>query len=319
MSENELLHCNNDYTCISDNDADDIKQIGHYTNSAEVVKSILQGNFWATDMSCFRHPNVDTKNKTDVNEGVLIFQNIREILQDPNDKSVKCLPESFREKALEKIKDQLCVDQFIGDHRTHVISFCKNIYSSYMWEHYAKEGYELVFNKAAFVKEGSLSLVTPSGRRNEAKIFNHAPIVYDHEKQMAQIEQFIQKYGKNLDSDTEDDDYFVGLFLRHLMYVGNFYKTENDFHEEEEYRLLVNSISPDRYVGSVDHVPIEEKADNGKDHIVISYDPRSIDRILCKDEICMKTLFNELRGNLPEDFPTIEIVDANELLRDSRE
>jgi hypothetical protein len=39
MSENELLHCNNDYTCISDNDADDIKQIG--VKSKFVCKLLL--------------------------------------------------------------------------------------------------------------------------------------------------------------------------------------------------------------------------------------------------------------------------------------
>ena len=299
--ESKRLYLHNDYSCIWGNDTDNIAEIGHYTKSVDAVISIMQGAFWATNMLWFRHPG------RDLNEGVLVSDDIHRFLSDNKKDALKYMPESCLKRALEKTQDACYIKELFTEYRTHVVSFCMNTNSTYMWNDYAKNGYELIFDKRAFLD--SLSFEVGDKRagdeiveKNDPKVFKHAPIIYSNQKQMEQIENFIKDYfGKtNIAPITEDED--VDLFLRHFMFVGNFYKTEEDFKDEEEYRLLVNSASPEP--GSTKNVPREYEDEKSKrKYIILSYDPKSIKKILCYDEECKKALCDKLL----DEHPPIEV------------
>lgn len=64
----------NDYSCIKDDDMNDIKKLSHYTKTTESLIDICNGNFWTTDINDFG----------DKLEGKLILHRINEILSSLN-------------------------------------------------------------------------------------------------------------------------------------------------------------------------------------------------------------------------------------------
>ena len=220
----------NDYSIIFKKSPNQLKNIYHYTSSMNAVIGITQGRFWATNMQDFRKPDEDK------NEGVLILGEILNYMSEKQGRIVQRMREFISADELK--------EKFMSKYRTYVISTCVNDNSGKMWNNYAKEsGYQIVFDKSHLLK--SLILVEKNGCvRTDNNIFKHAPIVYDNNQHNEIIDKEYNRLLQSIKCDPDNmPDYMIEYVLLHLMYIGNFFKTDY-YSSEEEYRILINTSEP---------------------------------------------------------------------------
>lgn len=279
----ELFKRLNDYSCIKENGEKLINELFHYTRSAEAVKNIATGCFWATDMVDFEHE--------DENEGTLIFHQVKELL------SGSIVDEKIRQIIDERIGNQDKIQEFIGQHKTFVLSLCRNPKSEYMWDKYSgPNGYNLVFDKTKLIDSFYICL-NNGNKREDKKIFKHALITYDTELQKNVIKnEYIELINKKADGITcaEKIDYI----LRHLMYVGNFYKSAIDgYDKEEEYRCLINTMIYEKAIW--DELPVYNLNVKSKKHYIeIHFERAALKKIICASQEAREAI-KELETKIP--------------------
>ena len=273
----------NNYNCIEKNDAEDIIKLSHYTSNVDALTNICRGEFWATDIQDFG----------DKNEGKLILYRINEIVTN-----LKQLTEEQKKKVHNLIGSSDAIDNFISEHRTSVLSMCLNINSEYMWKNYARgNGYNIIFDKRNFVD--TLHFYTAKGEKKEGHYVKHAKIIYSTDEQVKIIEEEIA----DMLSANEfgfDDISKVEYILQHLMYVGNFYKTESSLDEryidEQEYRILINtSVPTPKYPEIAEAIPEYRYNDKNKKHYnILKFDRKAIKEIICNSDEAKKSIENKI-------------------------
>lgn len=270
-----------DYSCIKKNDTSDIVCLSHYTSNINALSNICSGEFWATDIKDFG----------DKCEGRLILQRINEIIS-----KVNMFSDEQRKYAYNLIGDDNKIENFISEHRTTVLSMCLDIDSEYLWNNYAGEnGYNIIFDKKAFVD--SLFFFTANGERKDKNYIKHSKIVYDANEQV----EIIKKEINDLMVVKEigfDDNTKIEYILRHLMYVGNFYKQaydlDNQYKDEQEYRFLINTVVPtEKYPEIKEMIPeycYNEK--NNCHYNILKFDRKSIKTIVCNSRKALEGIEN---------------------------
>lgn len=269
----------NNYSCIENNDTEDIVELSHYTSNVEALVNICGGEFWATDINDFG----------DKNEGKLILNRINEVVT-----TLSQFTEEQREKIQTLIGSADAIEKFISEHRTSVLSMCLNVNSEYMWENYAGEdGYNIIFDKRTFVD--TLHFHTAKGEKKEGHYVKHAKIIYSTDEQVKIIEEEIA----DMLSANEfgfDDNSKVEYILQHLMYVGNFYKKESNLEEryidEQEYRILINtSVPTPKYPEIAEVIPEYCYNDKNKKHYnILKFDRKAIKGIICNSDEAKKSI-----------------------------
>lgn len=261
----------NDYSCIKEIDASKIRDLSHYTSSINALSNICQGEFRATDIKDFG----------DKCEGKLILQRISNILFEEN-----IFSKEQKEYVYTLIGDDEKIAEFISGCRTAVLSMCVNTNSKYLWNNYAKEnGYNIIFDKKMFTDD--LCFYTINGERKDKKYIKHASIIYDTNKQV----EIIQKEIRDLmlqNADGFDINLKIYYILRHLMFVGNFYKQESDlenqYQNEQEYRFLINTAVPtDKKIAIGGKLPAYYYKNN-RHYIILKFNPKSIKFIVCNSQ-----------------------------------
>ena len=278
----------NDYGCINKNDVDDIFELGHYTKYPEAVFNITQGCFWATDIPDFN----------DGLEGVYILKRINELLKNMVD--AKLLSEEQKGYVEKYIGSDEKINQYISDHVTSIVSLCRNLDSEYMWENYAGEnGYCIQFNKEELLK--SMYFRCKNGVSHDENYIKHAPIVYDSKEQVSIISKEVKEMLLVKD-DTLIEEYTIEYIIRHLMYVGNYYKkhsasdTDAPYENEEEYRVLINTSVPGDGNISDDVLPEHKMNENNRKHYVeLFFDPKSIKQIICRTQEAKDKISDQVR------------------------
>ena len=277
----EFLNRINDYSCIMKNDTSDIVCLSHYTSNINALSNICSGEFWATDIKDFG----------DKCEGRLILQRVNEIIS-----KINIFSDEQREYAYNLIGDDNKIENFISEHRTAVLSMCLDTDSEYLWNNYAREnGYNIIFDKRAFVD--SLYFFTKKEERKDKNCIKHSKIVYDTNKQVEIIKKEINDLMAVKDI-TFDDDTKIECILRHLMYVGNFYKREydlnNQYKDEQEYRFLINTVVPtEKHPEIKEMIPkyyYNEK--NNCHYNVLKFDRKSIRTIVCNSRKAQEDIEN---------------------------
>lgn len=267
----EFIKRYNNYSCIYKNDAPELAVVYHYTSSEEAVKSICEGHFWFTDMSDLT--------PEDKNEGHLALKKLREWMKEEYSED-KLIMEVMEKN----IGNDNTINAFISDHKTFVLSLSTNPDSEYMWENYAKgNGYLIVISKNELIKD--LSFKLKSGKtRDETQIFKHAPIVYKETLQKEIIEKEFKKLREAKEYGFSDEEKLTYCF-KHIMYVGNFYKVEEPYCKEEEYRILVNTFHYDDTELSEYLPEIKLNESNNKQYIEVDFNPeKSIKGIVCQTD-----------------------------------
>lgn len=268
----------NDYSCIVD-DGPNLKYLSHYTSKEHAVSNICTGEFWVTDMMDF----------DDLAEGRLILQRIRDLCRE-----LDFLPTELKDYVFNYIGDDQKIEAFISQHRTAVLSMCVNTDSTYLWDNYAKEdGYNILFDKEKF--DSSLCFYTVNGDKKCNNYIKRSKIIYDTEQQI----RIIKSEFNDLLKENEmgfTDEIKMEYILYHLMYIGNFYKKDSDYKNEEEYRYLVNMIHP-----TDDHPEIKNllpeyiqntstESNAVMHHIILKFDPKSIIKIICNSKLAKEKL-----------------------------
>ena len=268
----------NDYSCIADDDPK-FEHLSHYTSNEGAVSNICKGEFRATDIVDFG----------DTAEGRLILQRIRELCLGPG-----FLPSEVKDYVSNYIGDDQKILKFVSKHRTAVLSMCVNTDSTYLWKNYAGEnGYNILFDKEKF--DRSLCFYTVNGVEKGNKYIRRAKIIYDTEQQI----KIIRSELNNLLEIKEmgfTDEIKMEYILYHLMYIGNFYKEDEPYSKEEEYRYLVNMIHP-----TDDHPEMKNllpkyiqndstKSNTVKHYIELKFDPKSIIKIICNSKLAKEKL-----------------------------
>ena len=271
----------NDYCCIEKNDAEDIACLSHYTSNSNALSNICSGEFWATDIKDFG----------DKCEGRLILQRINE-----NISKVNLFSDEQRKYVYSLIGDDNKIENFINEHRTTVLSMCLDTNSEYLWNNYAGEnGYNIIFDKKVFVD--SICFFTVNGERKDKSIIKHAKIIYDTNEQIKIIKKEINDLMAVKDIDF-DDNAKIEYTLRHLMYVGNFYKQEydldNQYKDEQEYRILINTVVPtEKYPKIKEMIPKYYNNEKNNCHYNILYfDRKSIKAIVCNSRKAQEDIEN---------------------------
>lgn len=267
----------NNYNCIEKNDTEDIIKLSHYTSNVYALANICSGEFRATDIRDFG----------DKNEGKLILHRINEIVTSLNQ-----LTEEQKEKVRSLIGSSAAIETFISRHRTTVLSMCLNINSEYMWENYAGEnGYNIIFDKRKFVD--TLHFYTSKGEKKEGHYVKHAKIIYSADEQVKIIEEEIAEMLSTNGSEW-DDDSKIEYILQHLMYVGNFYKKESDLEaryiDEQEYRILINTITPTPKHPEIAGAIPEYCCNDKKHYNILKFDRKSIKEIICNSDEAKKSI-----------------------------
>lgn len=274
----------NNYDCIRKNDTEDIKKLSHYTSNINALLNICGGEFWATDIQDFG----------DKHEGKLILQRINEIVTNLNQFS-----EEQKKKVQSLIGTPGAMKEFISEHRTAVLSMCLNIDSEYMWNNYAREnGYNIIFDKKMFID--TLHFYTVNDEKKEEHYVKHAKIIYSEDEQVKIIQEEIAGM-LSAEEFGFDDISKVEYILRHLMYVGNFYKKESNLDEsyidEQEYRILINtSVPTEKHPEIAEFIPkyfLNDK--NGKHYNILKFDRKSIKEIVCNSETAKVAIEKEIK------------------------
>ena len=270
-----------DYSCIKKNDTSDIVYLSHYTSNKNALSNICSGEFWATDIKDF----------DDKSEGRLILKRIDEIIAKLN-----IFSDEQKYYIYNLIGDDNKIENFISEHRTTVLSMCLNTDSEYLWNNYAREnGYNIIFDKNIFVE--SLFFNTVKGERKDKRYIKHSKIIYDTKEQV----EIIKKEISDLMAANElgfDDATKTELILKHLMYVGNFYKQEydleNQYKDEQEYRLLINTVVPtEKYPEIEEMIPEYHCNDkNNRHYNILKFDRKSIKTIICNSEKAKEDIEN---------------------------
>lgn len=268
----------NDYSCIVD-DGLKLERLSHYTSNAKAVSNICKGEFWATDIIDF----------VDSAEGRLILQRIRGLCLEPG-----FLPSEVKEYVSNYIGDDEKIAAFISKHRTAVLSMCVNTDSAYLWDAYAKkDGYNILFDKEMF--DRSLCFYTVNGVEKRNNYIRRSKIIYDTEQQITIIKSELNDLLK-INETGFTDEIKMEYILYHLMYIGNFYKEDEHYSKEEEYRYLVNMIHP-----TDDHPEMENlipkyiqnasrESNAVMHHIVLKFDSKSIIKIICNSKLAKEKL-----------------------------
>lgn len=277
----EFIKRFNDYSCIEKNDTLDIVYLSHYTPNVNALRNICSGEFWATDIKDFG----------DKCEGRLILQRINEIISKEN-----IFSDEQHRYVYDLIGDDNKIEKFISDHRTAVLSMCLNTDSEYLWNNYAKEnGYNIIFDKNEFVD--SLFFYTANGERKDKHYIKHSKIIYNAKEQV----EIIKKEMSDLMETNEfgfDDIIKTEYILRHLMYVGNFYKQEcdidNQYKDEQEYRFLINTVMPTKKHPKIkEMVPKYFYNDKNNHHYnILKFDKKSIKTIVCNSRKAKEDIEN---------------------------
>lgn len=277
----------NDYSCIKKNDTEDIVNLSHYTSSADALINICSGEFWATDITDFG----------DKNEGKLILYRIKETVLASN-----LFTDAQKNHVQNLIGNDNGIDKFISEHRTAVLSMSLNTDSKYMWEYYAREnGYNIIFDKKKFLD--GLHFFTSQGEKKDGEYLKHSKIMYSQEEQ----DKIINEEIRAMLSANEfgfDEQSKIEYILRHLMYVGNFYKKEQDldvrYADEQEYRILVNtSVPTEKYPEIVDLIPKYYLNDKNEKHYnILKFDRNAIKTIVCNSEQA-KSSIEEIITDIP--------------------
>lgn len=280
----EFINRYNNYNCIRKNDTENIKKLSHYTSNIRAVLNICDGEYRATDIRDFG----------DKHEGKLILQRINEIIADLG---------QFTGKQKKKIQTLIgssdAMEEFISKHRTYVLSMCLNINSEYMWKNYAREnGYNIIFDKRKFID--TLHFYTAKGEKKDGHYVKHAKIIYSADEQVKIIKEEITDLMATNEFNF-DDNSKIEYILRHLMYVGNFYKKEFDqsdrYIDEQEYRILLNISEPtEKYPEIAEIIPkyfYDNK--NSKRYSILKFDRRSIKEIVCNSKAAKEVLKKEIK------------------------
>ena len=275
----EFIKRFNDYSCIKKNDTSDIICLSHYTSNINALSNICSGEFWATDIQDFG----------DKAEGRLILQRINEIAAKEN-----IFSDEQKQYLDNLIGDNNKIEKFISKHRTAVLSMCLNTDSKYLWNNYAREnGYNIIFDKNAFVD--SVFFCTANGERIDKNSIKHSKIIYDTNEQVEIIKKEVNDL-MMVNGFVFDDAVKMEYILRHLMYVGNFYKqeydSENQYKNEQEYRFLINTIVPtDPETKEI--VPEYYYNDKNSSHYnILKYDRKSIKTIVCNSRKAKEDIEN---------------------------
>lgn len=277
----EFIKRFNDYSCIEKNDTSNIIYLSHYTSTVAAVRNICSGEFWATDI----------KNFDDKLEGRLILRRVKEIVLKEN-----IFSEVQKSYVYNLIGDDNRIDKFISQCRTSVLSMCLNTDSKYLWDNYArKDGYNIIFYKNILVD--SIYFCTAGGQRKEKVYIKHAPIVYNADEQIKIIKKEI---GELMEKDEPGfcDDVKIKYILRHLMYVGNFYKDGNDlknrYEDEQEYRFLINTaVSSKENLNITDKIPEYcHNLKNGQHYNILKFDKKAIKAIVCSSQRAIDNITN---------------------------
>lgn len=271
----------NDYSCIEKNDTIDITYLSHYTSNIKALSNICKGEFWATDIKDFG----------DKCEGRLILQRINEIIS-----KLSIFSYDQKQYVYNLIGNDSKIENFISEHRTAVLSMCLDTDSDYLWDNYATEnGYNIIFDKNVFVN--SLFFLTANGERKGKSYVKHSKIIYDSKEQV----EIIKKEINDLMALKEmgfDDAVKIEYILRHLMYVGNFYKqeydSENQYKNEQEYRFLINTVVPtEKYPEIEEMIPKYCYNDKNNCHYnILRFDEKSIKTIVCNSRKAKENLEN---------------------------
>ena len=278
----------NEYSCVYNNDTASKKIIYHYTN-LDAVKGIMLDNcFYATDMEDF------CKEKNgDPNEGHLILRQIMEWVEKEN---------PICDQGISYVKELIGCEQkrdgFIQKHRTYVVSFCQEPDVKKMWKAYARNGCMLKINKEKFIK--SLKIKVQSGEERRG-IFYHAPIIYNDLEQAKKMKQECTDLNDLAGDGRKSGDLpykeKVEIILKHLMYIGNFYKKES-FSKEIEYRCLINTISTN--IENDAELPKREfNQKTGKHFIRWWFDPKAVEKIVCATQV----VYNKLPKTIICEYP----------------
>ena len=264
----------NNYSCIEKNDTTDISCLSHYTSNIQALSNICSGEFWATDINDF----------DDKCEGILILRQINEIISDLN-----IFSDNQKQYIYDLIGDDKKIENFIKEHRTAVLSMCLDTDSEYLWDNYAKkDGYNIIFDKNVFVN--SLFICTAKGKKRENSCIKHSKIIYNDKEQKDVIEKEINDL-ISLNEFGLDDATKIEYILRHLMYIGNFYKQEcekknekkNEYKNEKEYRNLINTSAPTEFCtdieGMIPKYCFNDK--NERHYNILEFDRKSIKKIVC--------------------------------------
>lgn len=290
----QFLSIYNDYRDIYKPHIDQMGYLYHYTRNIDAIIGIVNGEFWATEMSEFHETN------SDANEGILALRQLQDILS--RSECEDYLPDTIRDKMQEYIADDEHINDFVSQHKTYVLSFCKNPCSEYMWKEYAKTGYMVVINAEKFVS--NLYFNTKNNGCRDSNYLRGGSITYDNNKQIQNISEYLKRQFEKKDGYSAYgvyDDYAAELAVRHVMYAGNYFKRPYDvcnkhhseYIREEEYRVLANVLNVTSFDKEFDNqVPEEQK--NGKRHIVIYFDPSAIECVLCDGEETLKKLKDKL-------------------------
>lgn len=270
----------NDYSCIEKNDTSNIIYLSHYTSSLEAVKNICSGEFWATDIKDFG----------DKSEGRLILENVNKLILEEN-----IFSKVQKRNVYNLIGDVNKIDMFISKCRTSVLSMCINTDSEYLWDNYAgKDGYNIIFNKNAFVD--SMCFYTKDGQEKNGKYIKHAPIIYNTNEQIKIIKKEISELIEKNESKFSDA-VKIEYILRHLMYIGNFYKDDNSdnrYENEEEYRFLINTAAPPKENSIItDKIPeYYHNLENDHHYIILKFNNKAIKTIVCKTQRAKDNIAN---------------------------
>lgn len=177
---------------------------------------------------------------------------------------------------------------------------CLNIDSEYLWDNYAGiYGYNIIFYKNALVD--SMYFSTTDEQRKDKVYIKHAPIVYNTDEQIKIIKKEI---GELMEKDEPGffDDVKIKYILRHLMYVGNFYKDGNDiknrYEDEQEYRFLINTaVSSKENSNITDKIPEYcHNLKNGQHYNVLKFDKKAIKAIVCGSQRAYENIANIITG-----------------------
>lgn len=271
----EFIERFNNYECIKKNDTDDIVELSHYTANSEALINICKGKFRATDIMDFG----------DKLEGKLILKRVNEIILNLNmfsDNQLKCVNEI--------IGKDYKINEFINNHRTFVLSMCLDTNCEYLWKNYAKEdGYNIIFNKKRFID--SICFYTQKDEKRDKKYIKHSKIIYDTNEQEKIIEEEIRDLLSIVAFDIGEMKK-ISLILRHLMYVGNFYKEECRYKEEKEYRVLINTAIPTEKCKEIEQMLPKYCTNDktGKHYTDLHFDRNSIKTIVCSSENAKKEI-----------------------------
>lgn len=251
MDEKAFINAYNDFSIIGQNvllTGQD--ELFHYTSSVAALNGILSGEFFASDILCF----------ADGKEGNLIFDRIKHFLACEG---------GYNEILRTMIATKEKVEEFLKLKNTYVLSLCLNGDSTHMRERYGH--YTIVIDHKIFFD--SLHIRTGNGEIRNGNIFKRARIVYSKNEHERIIKSELQKLsGYEIQNDLLD------LILRKLMYLGNFFKDEEPYAKEQEYRVLLNAAEYGSHAPA--YLPKRESLDENKFITRFYFDKKAIRRIV---------------------------------------